>query len=323
MRRTLLAALVMLSAVPAAAQTSRLDGHPDLQGVWLNNSATPLERPKALEGKPLLTDEESAELKRRAARLFDRTGVSDFASGDAFFQALLTNPDRYDNPGATCGSNAMIDREFENRTSLISDPPDGRIPPVTPEGRARLASRPPAAGGGRLPAGPEDLSPSLRCLTYGVPRVGTTNVSSAGPLAYYQIVQTPGYVVLAMEAIHEARIIPVDGPPHLPEAVRQWSGDSRGRWEGDTLVIETSNFSPSSTFLGAAENLRLVERLTRVAPDTINYEVTIDDPTTWTKPWTVMISLKQQQTRLYEYACHEGNYYVMRGMLLGARAQEK
>jgi hypothetical protein len=220
MRRSVIASLVILLASPVVAQTPKTrsaprassktwapprtpDGQPDLQGVWLNNSATPLQRPQALEGKPFLTDEEVVELKKRAAHLFDATGGSDFASGDAYFLAVVGNAERYRNPGATGGSVEMIEREFENRTSLIVDPPDGKIPALTPEGRERNLKSPPAAGGGpRLPAGPEDLSNSLRCLTYGVPRVGQTNVASAGPLAYYQIVQAPGYVVLAMEAIH-------------------------------------------------------------------------------------------------------------------------
>jgi hypothetical protein len=149
------------------------------------------------------------------------------------------------------------------------------------------------------------------------------NTSSAGPLGYYEIVQTPGYVVLTLEAVHEARIIPLDGRPHLPSTLRQWSGDSRGRWEGNSLVVETTNFSPRGNFMGSAENLHLLERLTRTAPDTISYVMTISDPTTWTKPWTAEIRLKQTRDTLYEYACHEGNYHTMLGMLGAARATEK
>jgi hypothetical protein len=218
----------------------------------------------------------------------------------------------------------MIEREFENRTSLIVDPPDGKIPPYTPEGRERNAQSPPVAGGGpRPPAGPEDLSNSLRCLTYGTPRVGQSNVASAGPLAYSQIVQAPGYVVLVMEGIHEARIISLDGRPHLPQQIKQLSGDSRGRWEGDTLVVDTTNFSRLSNFMGATENLHVTERFTRTGPERLDYQVTIADPTTWTRPWTVLIHLKRTTERLYEYACHEGNFDVMRGMLVGARMAER
>jgi len=336
MPRLLFAALALLTAIPASAQPSAPagnaiwtpprtpDGHPDLQGVWLNNSATPLERPKALEGKPRLSTEEVAELKKRAARIFDASVNSDFAGGDGFFLALLANPDRYRNPGSTGGSDAMIEREIEDRTSLIQDPPDGRIPPLTLEGQQRIASRPAPVGGGlRLPAGPEDFSPALRCLTYGVPRFGAGNVANAGTLGYYEIVQTTDYFVLTLEAIHEARIIPLTARPHLPASMRLWSGDSRGRWDGDTLVVETTNFAPYVNFLGSAENLHLVERFTRTAADTLTYEITLNDPTTWTKPWTVVIRLKQTRDRLFEYACHEGNYDVMRGMLLGAGARDK
>ena len=336
MRHAILVAIALLAVAPAAAQTPAPprnagwtpprtpDGHPDLQGVWLNNSATPLERPKGLEGKPRLTDEEVAELKRRAVRIFDASVNSDFAGGDGFFLALLANPDRYRNPNSTGGSEAMIAREIEDRTSLIQDPADGRIPPLTSEGQQRVASRPaPVGGGSRVPAGPEDFSPALRCLTYGIPRFGAANLANAGPLGYYEIIQTSDYLALTLEAIHEVRIIPLAPRPHLPPTLRLWTGDPRGRWEGDTLVVETTNFAPYVNFLGSSEHLRLVERFTRTAADTLTYEITLHDPTTWVKPWTVVIRLKRSLDRLYEYACHEGNYDVMRGMLLGARAQEK
>jgi hypothetical protein len=149
----------------------------------------------------------------------------------------------------------------------------------------------------------------------------------AGPdTSYYQIVQSPGYVVIVMEAIHDARIIPVSGPRdgrrHLPPGMRTWNGDSIGRWEGQTLVVDTSNFSEKSNFLGSAENLHLVEHFTRVAPNEIRYEITVEDPATWIKPWTAVLRLKQTQDRIYEYACHEGNFEEMQDMLLGGRAQE-
>lgn len=342
MRHAVCAALVTLIVAPTLAQTSPSarttkttttkawtpprtpDGQPDLQGIWLNNGATPLERPKQLEGKTALTDEEVAELKRRAARLFDDSVNSDFAGGDGFYLALLANPERYRNAGSTGGSDTMVEREFDNRTSLISDPPDGRIPPLTAEGRERLAKAPTPTGAGQRPiGGPEDFSLPLRCISYGIPRLGTTNVAGAGPLGYYQIVQTAGYVVLFLEAIHEARIIPLTGRAHLPDGLRQVGGDSRGHWEGQTLVVDTTNFSPLGNFMGSAGGLHLVERFTRAAGDTLDYEITISDPSTWTKPWTAVIHLKQRDEPIYEYACHEGNYDVMRGMLLGARAQQK
>jgi hypothetical protein len=293
------------------------DGQPDLQGVWLSKSATPLERPRALEGRSSLTDAEVAELKVRAARLF-KEGNSDFAAGDNFFLAAWSNPERFKSPTSTHGSEEMIERDFDHRTSLIVAPADGRIPALTPEGRVRREATVAAL---RRADAAEALDLAHRCLSWGVPRLGGRY--GAGDLGYYQILQTPGYVVLYMETGHEARIIPLDGRAHAPGSVRQWSGDSRGRWEGSTLVIETTNFSRRSNFLGAADGLQLIERLTRVSPDTIRYELTLTDPTTWTQPWTAEMPLKQSADKLYESACHEGNYHILTGILSAARAQEK
>lgn len=299
------------------------DGRPDLQGVWLNQSATPLERPKEFAGRQFLTDEEVAELKRRAARLFAVQNDSDFPGGDNFFHALLANPERFENPNATGSATVMIERTIDNRTSLVVDPADGKIPPMTAEGKKRLARTPPPNAAGQAPvAGPEELSNAMRCITYGMPRLGVQNINAAGPMGYYQILQTPGYVTLTLEAIHETRIIPLDGRPHLPQGLRQWSGDSRGRWEGNTLVVDTTNFSPQSNFMGAAENLHVIERFRRVAADLLQYEITVDDSTTWTRPWTVMIRLKRTQDAIYEYACHEGNVQTMEGILGASRADE-
>jgi len=311
--RVLASVCVLAVAAPSATNwtaPSAPDGHPDLQGVWLSNSATPLERPKGLEGKPFLTDAEVAELKKRAQRLF-KQGNSDFASGDNAFLAAYANVEQYKNPNiSTGGAEDMVDREFDNRTSLIVDPPDGKLPALTPAAELRQAE-----AAKRPTTRPEDLTNFIRCITFGVPRVGGN--FGAGPYSYYQIFQTAGYVVLFTEMIHEARIIPLDGRPHLPQNIRQWSGDSRGRWEGKTLVVDTTNFSTKSNFMGSAENLHLVERFTRVAPNRIDYAVTIDDPTTWTKPWTAVVRLKQTQESIYEFACHEGNYLSMVGMLSG------
>src|SRR5580704_7144080 len=295
------------------------DGHPDLQGVWLNNSATPLERPKALEGRQSLTDDEVIELRRRADRLFKNTNA-DFAAGDAVFLAALANVDHFKSATATGSTSEMIEREFDNRTSLIVDPPDGRIPPLTAEALQRRAAA--DAVRRRPPEGPEDLNHVERCLTYGVPRLSGAN-TGAGPLGYYQIVQTPSYVVLFLEAVHEARIISLDGRPHLPASIGQWEGDSRGHWEGQTLVVDTANFSVRNNFMGSSDHLHLVERFTRVALDRIDYALTIDDPTTWTEPWTAVIRLKRSAERLFEYACHEGNYEIIRDIFAGARAAER
>src|SRR5260221_4615206 len=225
---------------------------PDLQGVWLNNDATPLERPAALAGRSQLTDAEVTEFRRRAAVLL-ADNANDFAAGDALFLAGLVNVSRYKSRNSTGGSAEMIEREFDNRTSLIVDPPDGRIPWTTAGKRRYDADV--AAGQAIAPAGPEDLTNVIRCLTYGVPRLGVNNSTGAGSLGYYQIVQAPGYVVLTYEAIHETRIIPLDGRPHLPDSIRRWSGDSRGRWEGNTLVVETTNFSPKGNVMGSGEHL--------------------------------------------------------------------
>jgi hypothetical protein len=296
------------------------DGQPDLQGVWLNNAATPLERPRALAGRSQLTDAEVTEFKRRAAALL-ADNANDFAGGDALFLAVLANVDRYKSRNSTAGASEMIEREFDNRTSLIVDPPDGRIP-WTPAGKRRYDADV-VAGQATAPEGPEDLTNVIRCLTYGVPRLGVNNSTGPGSLGYYQIVQAPGYVVLIYEAIHETRIIPLDGRPHLAENISRWTGDSRGRWEGNTLVVDTTNFSPKGNVMGSGEHLHVIERFTRMAADAINYEMTLADPATWTKPWTVVIRLKHSQETIYEYACHEGNVEVMHGVLAGARAQEK
>lgn len=232
---------------------------------------------------------------------------------------MLANVGRYENPNRTIESALdMEERDFDNRTSLIVAPVDGKIP-FSPEGQRRQAT----AVTARLhpaPTDPEDLPNDLRCITFGVPRLGG---NAAGYNSYYQIEQTRGYVILFGELIHDARVIPLDGRPHLPSSVRQWNGDSRGRWEGDTLVVDTINFSNKSYFLGSTENLHLVERFTRVAEDTIDYEITASDPGAWTHPWTAAVHLKQGRGRMYEYACHEGNYQVMVDMLAGANAPKK
>jgi hypothetical protein len=294
------------------------DGHADLQGFWIVKTATPLERPKELEGKQRLTDQEVAELKQRAARIF-KGGNSDFGAGDIVFLSALRNVEQYKNPNGTENDVGMIEREFDNRTSLVTDPADGKIPALTPQARDRQAAARVAAQ--RPAAGPEDFNNAYRCITTGVPKLG--GLYGSGHFSYYQIVQTRGYVVLATETIHDARIIPLDGRPHPPQNVRLWNGDSVGRWDGNTLIVDTTNFSPKSNFMGSSDHLHLVERFTRVAPDTINYEMTIDDPTTWTRPWTAMVPMKHTPDSIQEFACHEGNNVIMRSMLSAARVDEK
>ena len=296
------------------------DGHPDLQGVWANNDATPLERPKELEGRKFLTDAEVAALKRRASELFN--GESDAAFGDSVYLAVLKDAKEFKSSDVQTGNYNhfwIVEREFDNRTAIVSDPPTGRVPELTPQAKQKKAAadeyRPlhPADG-------PEDLPLSHRCISFGVPRLG------AGYNSYFQIIQARDYVTIGQEMIHDVRIIPLDGRPHVNSGVRQWHGDPRGHWEGDTLVVETTNFSgksrlPENRTL-SAENLRVVERYTRIGPKTIQWDVTFNDPSTWTKPWTATVLLRSTPDPIFEMACHEGNEGLL-GALSGHRALEE
>ena len=301
------------------------DGRPDLQGVWANNTATPLERPEALGDKAVLTDEELARLEARYAEIF-ASGESDAAFADSVFTAALGDDESFSSRDAGTGNYNqfwLVDRDFDNRTSLVVDPPDGRLPALTPEARRRVDAR--AAHLADNPASSwTDRRLQERCITFGMPNL------FAGYNTYYQIIQTPDHVVFLHEMIHDARIIPIDGGPHVDDAIRQWHGDARGRWDGDTLVVETRNFSarsdsPAALYTrirGSAERLRLVERFTRVGPDTLEHEFTVDDPGTYSASWTAMIPLARKDEALYEYACHEGNI-GMEGILAGHRAEER
>jgi hypothetical protein len=291
------------------------DGKPDLQGNWLNNSATPFERPKELEGRQSLTDDEVAELNRRAQRIFAADSGSDAAAPDGYFMAAFRNVKVYKSGGATDSAERVTDMVIDNRTSLIIDPPDGRMPAYTEAGQRRRAAYGRSRSGNGNPAGAAEVAPGDRCITYSVPRVN--GVYSAGLHRYYQIVQTRDQVVLFSENIHEVRIVSVDGRPHLPASVRSWSGDSIGRWEGDTLVVDTTNFKAQLHPLAISEKFHLIERFTRIAPDEIRYEMTLDDPDTWVRPWTAMIRLQRTDDRLYESACHEGNEAIMKTILSG------
>ena len=287
------------------------EGKPDLQGVWANNNATPLERPKMLAGRARLTAEEVAALRKRYAELF--AGDGDAAFGDGVFEAVLSDVKKYKPTvfdASTGNYNAfwLVEREFDDRTSLIIDPPDGRIPALVPEAKKR------SPGMRFSNDGPEGRNLAERCISYGVPDL------LAGYNSYYEIVQTPDHVVVHAEKIHDARIIPLDGRPHTPAALHSWLGNSRGRWDGDTLVVETRNFTQG--FRNASEQLLITERYTRVSEGTLEYEVTIDDPKTWTRPWTFMIPLRRTDEMIYEYACHEGNSSLA-GILAGARAEER
>ena len=316
-------AILAIALLPAAAlgQSAEwtlprtADGHPDLQGIWGNNAITPLERPESLADRATLTDEELARVQATAERLFAQD-AGDAAFGDQFFNVAVTDPETFTSTdGGTGNYNQfwLVERDFDSRTSLIVDPPDGRLPATT--SAAQMAADAARAGRGRPAAWTVDRGLSERCITFGLPNL------LAGYNSYYQIFQTADHVVIEQELIHTTRIIPIDGRPHVHGGIDQWHGNSVGRWEGDTLVVETRNFSPQSNFRGAREHLHLVERFTRVGPDELHYEFTVSDPTVWTAPWTALMQWRRTDEPIFEYACHEGNI-GMEGILAGARADE-
>ena len=291
------------------------DGHPDLQGVWGNNAVTPLERPESLGDRATLTDEELSRVQTTAEELF-ALDAGDAAFGDQFFNTALTAPETFtSSDGGTGNYNQfwLVERDFDNRTSLIVDPPNGRLPELTPE--AEQAAEAARAGRGQPAAWTDDRGLSERCITFGLPNL------LAGYNSYYHILQTADHVVIEQELIHTTRIIPLDGRPHIEDDIDQWHGNSVGRWDGDTLVVETRNFSPKSNFRGSSDGLQLVERFTRVGPDDMHYEFTVNDPKVWKAPWTAMLEWKRTEDAIFEYACHEGNI-GMAGILSGARADE-
>ena len=291
------------------------DGHPDMQGVWANNGMTPLERPAQWGTRATMTDAELADLKKRAQKLID--------GGDAFFAdelvlAALEGKTKFSSADTQTGNydqTWLSERIWDNRTSLIIDPPDGRIPPAA-AGAAERARAQAAARQGRGPADrAQDLSLSTRCVSASTPNI------RAGYQSYFDITQGPGVVALRTEMIHDTRIFQIGAGPHLSFAIRQYHGDSRAHWDGDTLVVDTINFS-NAGFRGSTDNLHLTEKFRRVAEDTLEYYLTVDDPTVWSRPWTLMIPLKKTGEGMFEFACHEGNY-GLRSILSGARAQEQ
>ena len=304
----LLAASLGAQSLPKAA-----DGHPDLQGVWTNATITPMERPKALAGKATLSDAEAtAYEKAQLKELNDQDGQSD---GPLIAAA---------GSSGTGGYNVLfVDRGTElarvdgvKRTSLIIDPPDGKIPPMTPEGRERIQAM--MKGFNRF----ENIKArplSERCLI----GFGSTAGPPMMPVLYnnnYQIVQTADTIMILVEMVHDVRVIRMN-QKHVPPEVRKWLGDSVGHWEGDTLVVDTTNFNPQVRFRGSSENLHVIERFRRVDANTILYRATIDDPATFTKQWTLEYPFLQTPGPVYEYACHEGNY-SMQDILGGARRME-
>ena len=316
--------LAALALTPVVGQdledTSALprtvDGHPDLQGIWDFRTITPLERPEELAGKEFLTAEEAALFERDTLARRDAERRDEDPSREGFVNGAPVTADlarAYNQFWFDRGTSVLEDK----RTSLIVDPPDGRIPARTDDGDRRAAMR--RAAGERAAIGPEDRGVAERCI------LGFNSGPPMNPSAYnnnVQVFQVPGYIVLLNEMVHNARIIPVDGRPHLGSDIRQWVGDSRGHWDGDTLVVETSNFTEKTNFRGSGRNMRLVERFTRVGEDTLLYDYTIDDPESFEQPWSVSVPMKRAQLPLFEYACHEGNY-GMPGSLSGARAIER
>jgi hypothetical protein len=329
MSRGILACLafVFLSALTSSGQSASAaiqnwkpprtpDGQPDLQGIWTNATLTPLQRPAELGNKQFFTEQEAADYEKQRIQQTDVDRI-DGERGPADLARRAYNSFWFDR-----GTRVVKSR----RTSLIVDPPDGKIPAMTPEAQKRSDSF--RAQQAQHPSdGPEDRLLTERCILFG----------AAGPAmlpepynSNYRIVQGPGYVAILVEMNHEARIIPLDGRPHVSQNIPQWTGDSRGRWEGDTLVVESTNFkfNDQSRFgVGyltgmSDQNLRVVERFTRTDPDTIIYRATMTDPTVYIRPWTVEISMTRRESPIFEYACNEGNY-GMSGILSGTRAEER
>jgi hypothetical protein len=294
------------AAKPSIPRTP--DGRPDLQGSWSFATVTPFERPGELGDKTTLSEAEVQQIEEQAAaRNKQDEGRQRGTAADV---SRAYNDFWYDRGTRVAGT---------RQTSIVIDPPDGRIPALTADAQARISARA-AARKQRGPAdGPEDRSLGERCI------LGFNAGPPFVPSAYnnnVQIVQTRDHVVVTTEMVHDARIVPIDGRSHLPSSVRLWMGDSRGRWEGDTLVVETTNFSDKNLYRNATPNLKLVERFSLTPEGLLLYEFSINDPATWTRPWTGRVPLEKLDGEIYEYACHEGNL-GMEGILKGARADDR
>jgi len=283
------------------------DGQPDLQGFWTNSTYVPLERPKDVTKEFYTPEEAEVAIKRAAVREASQTEPG--TTADVHYDFSQFGLDR---------SQSTIARSL--RTSLVVDPPEGRIPAVNAEGQKRAAERAAArkTAGGQYDS-VQNMPTGSRCIIMGGAGPPLMN---AGYNANYQIVQAPGYVMILTEMIHDVRVIPLDGRSAPPQGVRQWTGLSRGRWEGNTLVVETTNFNGKNPFRGASENMKVTERFTRVADDTIDYTFTIEDPATWDRTWTAEAPLAKTGGPIFEFACHETNYGIA-NILAGARAEEK
>ena len=318
-------ALVLVMPVPVASQlrgdTSEVPrdahGRPDLGGVWDFRTVTPLERPVELGDKAYFSDEEAAEFATR--QVLDRN--VDLNRATTTTAREIVNGTRESVDLAAAYNNFWYDRGTTvvttQRTSLVIDPPDGRIPLRTQLAVTRASER--VMLSQRITEGPEDRSLGERCIVR--PNAGPP-MTPAGYNNNVQIFQTSEHVVIFTEQIHDARIVPLDDRPHLPRQLRQWMGDSRGRWDGDTLIVETMNFNDQKYFHGAAAAMQLVERFSRTDAETLLYEFTVTDPDSFVQSWTVQIPMRLSLDPIYEYACHEGNY-GMEGTLRGARAIER
>ncbi len=302
------AALAIIALLPASAQSPK---KPNLQGYWTNATFTPLERPAELANKEFFTPAEAAEFDRKRLERENAQSKEDIHYDNALWQT------------ETWG------RVESRRTSIVFDPPNGRLPELSAEGKVQAAAKAEAARRRASADSAQDRSLAERCITWGnegPPMLGSTYNANL------QIVQTSTLVVIAHEIGHANRLIPLDAHPHLSPAIHQLGGDSRGHWEGDTLVVDSTNFNDQTNFRGppstarqdifSDSNLHVVERFTLTGPDTITYRFTVTDPTVWTKPWSGELLMKRTKGPIYEYACHEGNYGLA-NILAGARAAEK
>ncbi len=298
----------MLLAAGAAAGQAGQGGASarDLQGVWDFRSAIPFERPDDFAGRATLSEEEAAAF---AQERVDAQNVDLWRDENGRLPVSGGYNNFWYDRGTSLGE--------ERRTSLVVDPPDGKIPARSDEARARGERRQTLLG--RDAFGPEDRGAFERCI------MGFNAGPPMNPSAYnnnMQLFQTGDHVVILNEMVHDARVVPLDGSPHLPGHVRQWKGDSRGRWEGDTLVVETRNFTDKTSFRGSGPDMRLTERFTRIDADRLAYEYTVDDPASFAQPWSVRVVMQRSDSPMYEYACHEGNY-GMENLLVSARARDR
>ena len=302
---------LLLVSTPTAQSNYKVprlpDGHPDFQGFWNNTTYTPLERPKGIDRQFFTKEEVVEQMKRAASEEAEQTTPGTVA--DVHYDFTQFGLDRSQAPLA-----------INLRTSLIVDPADGHLPPMTEEGKRLNAARAEARKrAGAITDAAQNQPLSVRCIL--MDRDGPPMLAGAYN-NNYQIVQSPGTVLILVEMLHSPRVIPLDTRPPPPQQVRQLEGSSRGRWDGDTLVIETTKFTDVTAFQGASADMKLTERFTRVSDDTLTYRFTVDDPKVWTRPWSAEVPWKKSVGPIFEHACHEGNYSLA-NLLAGAREDEK